>query len=339
MPPIGEPQLESDQINFDPCPKREKLFKNKKFVFFIDDQLNKMHHIIQMASGKCEMFNENVHLNIKILKKCINEYLFIQIIDPDSAKTLNNQKKLSGLLEGLNQRLIDETEIGLAILKSNLNEHCNPNIKQNKQIKSMKLVPQTCTESCIDNYDDFDQIDRSDLADKSNDVVTSSMPHEDSLAFQLEKKIEHFAVVSDTIPSNNDVMMVDEDVEVSINDNHNNKSQRNKSVANSIIYNENISTTNNSTTILNNTNKSDKSNSNKSTKIINESSLKFKDTTNSSQHHVKKQEMSRIIEPTSKSSYPGSNVVYSKLRPPPPESIRPKTEKIKVYFCFFFYLI
>ena len=59
-----------------------------------------MQNIIELGSGRCEMFNENTHLNVNNLKKYINRYLFIEIVEKSSVKLLNNQKKLSGILEG-----------------------------------------------------------------------------------------------------------------------------------------------------------------------------------------------------------------------------------------------
>ena len=39
LPLIGEPDLESKEINFNPCEKRKTLFKDKVFVFFTDSQV------------------------------------------------------------------------------------------------------------------------------------------------------------------------------------------------------------------------------------------------------------------------------------------------------------
>lgn len=46
-------------------------------------------------------------------------------------------------MKSLNQDLVDESEIGLAILFGDLKDHCNPNKTENKLVEKEKLASQT----------------------------------------------------------------------------------------------------------------------------------------------------------------------------------------------------
>jgi hypothetical protein len=102
----------------------------------------------------------------------------------------------------------------MAILVAGLDQNCNPakleNIcsqsRPNTRSNSRKLLPQTCTETCVDN--DVTMDENNDTLEASNDskIVDLSGSGHDSGLFQFEKRIVHTCVVPDTAPTDFDVL-------------------------------------------------------------------------------------------------------------------------------------
>jgi hypothetical protein len=91
--------LKEKPVDFSPLKLRKNIFKDKIFVFFNELQLHKMQNIIELASGKCELFNESRHLNNKKFKENMNRLLFIQHDHDKFTESLKNQNKVEHLIE------------------------------------------------------------------------------------------------------------------------------------------------------------------------------------------------------------------------------------------------
>jgi len=61
--------------------------------------MQKVQNIIELASGKCELFNQSTHLDIKTLKTNREVFVFIQNHDSKSKSIKDNQSKLGALLK------------------------------------------------------------------------------------------------------------------------------------------------------------------------------------------------------------------------------------------------
>lgn len=197
LPAIGEANLDSNKVCFKPNAARKDLFEDKKFIFLCNDQLQKLQNIIELAGGHCEMFNKLVHFkSLKCTSKNKNNILFL--IDP-SEKYHQIQTTIEKRLDSLNQRLIDDTEIGMSILYASVEEHCNPSYLSEDH-KNTKVINKLCSQTqdimgaelmeCDDTDDEAD-IPRRAIKRKSTEIL-------DSEQFQFEGKIEHFCVVKDT---------------------------------------------------------------------------------------------------------------------------------------------
>ena len=132
----------------------------------------------------------------------------------------------------LNQRLIDETEIGLAILKSNLNENCNPN--RNKNHKNLKLIPQTCSDSCVtDNNFRFVSNDNNTHImeeEYSQNLINQKNSQYSQSANQFKSKIDNFFITDIQTPvsnSNKNLVMIPETQSTFFN---NSTSSKNKNI-------------------------------------------------------------------------------------------------------------
>ena len=159
LPPVEELELDATSngaTNFGPDEHRRTLFKNMLFVFFtaaqvslhcricnvnFDDlillfiafkKLQKMQNVVEMAGGECEPFDKSVHLDMVIKKKksssCEHRVVvFVQCGDRmRKSAAAADQVAVERLLDAHDQRLVDETEIGMAVLYVNVDAHTNP---------------------------------------------------------------------------------------------------------------------------------------------------------------------------------------------------------------------
>lgn len=90
--------IKENPVDFSPLKLRKSIFKDKIFVFFNESQLQKMQNIIELASGKCELFNESRHLNKKTFKDNLNKLLFVQYDQDKFVESLRNQSKVERLI-------------------------------------------------------------------------------------------------------------------------------------------------------------------------------------------------------------------------------------------------
>lgn len=58
-----------------------------------------MQNIIELASGECEVFNKNSHLNLESLRKNENMFIFVHNCDSKLKEAKENQKKLEAIFE------------------------------------------------------------------------------------------------------------------------------------------------------------------------------------------------------------------------------------------------
>ena len=117
LPQIGEENLED--VSFEPLAARKVIFKSLKFVFFNLSELGKMQNLIELAGGQHQVFHKTKHLNLKFL----NDHQDLVFMS-EEGRPSEEQVKLVGLLVGLKRRVVDQTEIGLAILYASIEKHC-----------------------------------------------------------------------------------------------------------------------------------------------------------------------------------------------------------------------
>lgn len=190
LPPLSEDNLEN--ISFKPNPVRKQLFLNKHFIFLSKSQMEKMFTIVELGKGQCSMFDPSKHFNQAYLKEN-DQLIFIGADEIDSERV---QVKLDSLLSGLNKRLVDDTEIGLAVLDASLNKYCNPWKSQDRPAvaQDCKLGSQTL------NYTEMLEQGGSIRTDTQyNDMVLAAFETQDSAPFEYERvKINETVKVSNT---------------------------------------------------------------------------------------------------------------------------------------------
>ena len=193
LPELAEENL--DDVDFEPLPSRKVLFKGKKLVFFNNSQLQKMQNLIELAAGECELFNKSM-----TTKEALVNFLFINYEDENE-----HLKRLTPMLDNLNKRLVDETEIGLAILYCSMKKYCNPE-KFDDSMQSdkscYKLGSQTMTQSVF--------FEPSCPSAQYNDMVVAAFETQDSAVFQFEKdKINDTLKINDTPDKKKPKLMFD----------------------------------------------------------------------------------------------------------------------------------
>lgn len=93
--------------------------------------------------------------------------------------------------------MIDESEVGLAVLYSSLNEHCNPNKGKTSENKvEYKIASQTLTDTYY--HSNFTTTE----TQSSGINIISSSGTQDSLMLQFQNKIEDLYIVPETPEAN-----------------------------------------------------------------------------------------------------------------------------------------
>ena len=189
LPPLSENNLEN--VSFKPNPIRKTLFQNKHFIFINKSQLEKMRSIIELACGKCFMFDPMKHLNQAYLKD--NDQLIFVATDEIDFERI--QIKLDALLAGLNKRLVDDTEIGLAVLDISLVKYCNSWRSERRSVAlDCQLGSQTMNYTAM-----LEQGGSIRTETQYNDMVLAAFETQDSAPFAYERaKINETVRVSNT---------------------------------------------------------------------------------------------------------------------------------------------
>lgn len=186
VPAVGEDDLEG--VSFEPNAVRKVLFASKTFIFFDGDELKKMQNLIELASGKCQMFNKSKHLSLRFLR--VNEGL---IFMSSSGVLCEGQRELNSLLVSLGHRICDQTEIGFAILFASIEKHCCPVEVVYEKALGATIGSQTQNQSRVMSHNDINS------NTQYNDMVLAAFDTQDTAPFEYERdKINETLKVDNT---------------------------------------------------------------------------------------------------------------------------------------------
>jgi len=157
-------------------------------VFFKADELQKMQNVIELAGGRCVVFNKSQHLNTIYLRENQESLVFMQ----DESDAGDEAKKV---LSGLKRRFVDQTEIGLAILYADTEKFCCPwSFKENFENNEFSIGSQTLAHTNLEH--EFESINTNT---QYNDMVMAAFETQDSAPFEYERiKINETVKISNT---------------------------------------------------------------------------------------------------------------------------------------------
>jgi len=144
---------------FKPNKKRRELFKNITFIIFSISQYNKLASIIEAANGSIVSLNEkmknNEIKNISDLIGIIKQYKNTCMVEPSGDINSEQKQLIIDTAQFLNQRLIDDSEIGFSVIYSSTDVFTNKDISvvnnQAVKIKETQYLPTLANNSLIFN--------------------------------------------------------------------------------------------------------------------------------------------------------------------------------------------
>ncbi|XP_013917592.1 PREDICTED: nibrin [Thamnophis sirtalis] len=144
FPRIGEPSIESENIDLTKCPRRRTIFRGKLFMFLTAKQHAKLSSAIKLGGGEARLLTDKTEDTAVLITSntCVievgstNSQPSLSILDK---KWIDN---ITAALQRKNYRTISEAEIGLAVIFASTEKYCNPQISPSGDIKTATLASQ-----------------------------------------------------------------------------------------------------------------------------------------------------------------------------------------------------
>ncbi len=159
-------------------------------MFFTSDDLGKMQNVIELAGGRCAVFSRSQHLREGLVD---NSWVFVE----SSSDTVGLVDEAKRTLEAQERRLVDQAEIGLAVLFASTEKYCSPwsvNKEEAAVRSEFRIDSQTLTHEAGEHA--WGQIN-SDT--QYNDLVIAAFDTQDTAPFEYERvKINETVKVVDT---------------------------------------------------------------------------------------------------------------------------------------------
>jgi len=144
---------------FRPNIKRKELYKGITFVIFSLSQCNKLASIIEAANGSYvslyDKMKNNEIKSINDLITIIKQYKNTCMVEPAGDISDNQKQIIINTAKFLNQRLIDDSEIGFSVIYASTDVFTNKDISvvnnQTTKIKETQYLPTLANNSIIFN--------------------------------------------------------------------------------------------------------------------------------------------------------------------------------------------
>ncbi|KAL1456101.1 hypothetical protein WDU94_000854 [Cyamophila willieti] len=127
LPPVIEQAAKYETVSFLPNPQRQSLFAGLKFVALSQQQMKYLEQCVTLAGGTIVNMNREKFTKSELL----DEHTIVLIkssLHVESQQTQVNTvvDRLKALFAKTNKRLIDESELGYAIMFASRESACNP---------------------------------------------------------------------------------------------------------------------------------------------------------------------------------------------------------------------
>lgn len=126
VPAITEPYIIKEPGMMEVHLDRQRLFQNKTFVFMVNHHMQKFDPIIQLAAGK------SISMETEKVKKPFllkSDYIPVNYQPSANTQCSSHVEGIVQYIESHGRRLVNDTEIGLAIIHRGIDRFCNPDRK------------------------------------------------------------------------------------------------------------------------------------------------------------------------------------------------------------------
>lgn len=126
VPDISEPFIMKEStlmhVNLD----RQRLFTGKTFVFMVRQHMLNFESIIKLANGTCVSLDKNPLRKSTLLNK---SHIAVQYVPSTQSQCSQDISGITDYIIKNDRRIINESEIGLAIIHCSIDRFCNPERK------------------------------------------------------------------------------------------------------------------------------------------------------------------------------------------------------------------
>lgn len=131
VPPVTEKSIKSGEFSFSVNPRRSKLFEGKTFVFLSPKHFKKLSVAISLAGGKPILLEEGTDDNDDSILTALGSCVMCHNATDESQKIMSENARhwishVTELVAKSGKRLIQDSEIGMAILHCSTERYCNP---------------------------------------------------------------------------------------------------------------------------------------------------------------------------------------------------------------------
>ncbi|XP_041375174.1 nibrin-like isoform X2 [Gigantopelta aegis] len=181
LPPIAESQVNPDNVSFGPDARRTTLFRGMKFIFLSQRQFKKMSLAIELAGGVPILMEEGTDDNSD--EVLTEDGTVVMNCGPDEQQLLSENGKrwfhhVQNYLKKKQKQLIQDSEIGYAVLYSSTERHCNPDIDTaqhlmplpSQSLSERVAVPSQLPDVLVENTEISQQTKRNECGDRKTSV-------------------------------------------------------------------------------------------------------------------------------------------------------------------------
>ncbi|XP_061189809.1 uncharacterized protein LOC133197687 [Saccostrea echinata] len=173
LPSISETQINPDQVSFKPNIKRASIFQGMKFIFLNSKQFKKMSLTVEMGGGLPILMDD---LSSGDMEMLIEPGSVVMQSDPSDASqgflqtNVDWITKVIKYLKKHRKHLIQDAELGFAVLHCSTEQHCNPDVPFMSQIPQPNVPSQSLTQTDVLAHN-TEPGSRSPVIERKNDPV------------------------------------------------------------------------------------------------------------------------------------------------------------------------
>ncbi|KAM6282430.1 nibrin isoform 2-T3 [Porphyrio hochstetteri] len=127
-PPVDEPCIGTEKLDFSEHHERRKIFSGKTFVFLTAKQHKKLGPAVTLGGGEAKLLMEGRKDTSLLVSPevCVVDVGLTNSQIPASDSMRNWTESILAVLQSKDLRAIPEAEIGLAVIFMSTEEYCNP---------------------------------------------------------------------------------------------------------------------------------------------------------------------------------------------------------------------
>ncbi|XP_062584813.1 uncharacterized protein LOC134246462 [Saccostrea cucullata] len=173
LPSISETQINPDQVSFKPDIKRATIFQGMKFIFLNTKQFKKMSLTVEMGGGLPILMDDPSSGDMEMM---VEPGSVVMQSDPSDASQRFSQTNVDWItkvikyLKKHKKHLIQDAELGFAVLHCSTEQHCNPDVPFMSQVPQPNVPSQSLTQTDVLAHN-TEPGSRSPVIERKNDPV------------------------------------------------------------------------------------------------------------------------------------------------------------------------